>query len=131
MIPLCKAKRIDNGEWVEGYVIYDQYTQECEIMRAIKKAPDSLDRDTIWLWDKVRPETVCLWTGKTDKNGVKIFRGDRVLGDPDGGESVVEWNPHVCAFGLVKDTVYIYPTDKPFFRWSDLEVVSHDKEGER
>jgi hypothetical protein len=133
MIPLCKAKTL-GGDWVEGYVIYDQYTQECEIMRAIKKdAPDSLDRATIWLWDKVHPSTVCLWTGKTDMNGVKIFEVDRVkvkIG-LDDEEYTVFWHVEKCQFMLVdNENVCAKFNDIPA---EICEVIGsiHDKEGER
>lgn len=137
MIPLCKAKRIDNGEWVEGYVIYDQYTQECEIMRAIKKdASDSLDRATIWLWDKVHPSTVCLWTGKTDMNGVKIFEVDRVRNRRSGHVQLVQWQEDIASFMLVEPDDLkekAEPRDSLIATERRYEVIGsiHDKEGER
>ena len=69
---LFKAKRIDNGEWVEGYYLRDQYHRGGKDIIFYRK--DS-DRFTVYT-DIIDPETLCQFTGLCDKNGNKIWEND-------------------------------------------------------
>lgn len=67
---LFRGKRVDNGEWVEGYLMDENYIN----------VPFN-DNDVNGRFDdpvEVEPETVCEYTGLNDENDRKIFEGDIV-----------------------------------------------------
>lgn len=75
---LFKAKRKDNGEWIEGSLIdLDIDSGYCYIVPAFKNAStlpiNWLIADRMILVD---PETLCRFTGRCDKNGNKIWEND-------------------------------------------------------
>lgn len=74
---LFKAKRIDNGEWVEGY--YCKWLKGERIITYSEKETDCI---ITWMSNggmsryEVDPETLCQFTGLCDKNGNKIWEND-------------------------------------------------------
>lgn len=72
---LFKAKRIDNGEWVEGYYIRDQYHIGGKDIIFYRK--DS-DRFTVYT-NIIDIETLCQFTGLCDKNGKRIWENDILM----------------------------------------------------
>lgn len=73
---LFRVKRIDNGEWVEGYLV--KYPSgKVEIFKECGEPPDVLLRC------ESNPESVCQYTELTDKNDGKVFIGD-IVGSTKG-----------------------------------------------
>ena len=103
---LFKGKRIDNGEWVEGYYYKISETTYCfkeDYER--KPVPEHhyilQERMTDWglpnqmVQIEIDPKTLCQFTAMTDKNGVRIWKND-----------IVEaWSQGSRAIGTVKQRV--------------------------
>lgn len=104
---LFKAKRLDNGEWVHGYIVrHPSAVQIGESSSWYIHVPP-VDPDDNGGVFNVDSDTVCQYTGLTDKNGAKIFEGDK-LSDKYGDTGVVKfgWSYGACGFfceGVVDD----------------------------
>lgn len=80
---LYKAKRLDNGEWVEGDVLKsDEHYFIIPSMGVccVEEYEHAIANKFIQLYAyEVDPETICQYTGQTDKNENNIFENDRVV----------------------------------------------------
>ena len=86
---LFRGKRVDNGEFVYGYIVE----------WGIDIGTEIFDNGKI---HRVEKETVGQFTGLTDKNGVKIFEGDVISFKWNGEtrEEVIEFRQFSFTVGL-------------------------------
>ena len=106
---LFKAKRKDNGKWVEGYYYKMSETTYC-FKEDYERKPVSehhyilQERMTDWglpnqiVQIEIDSETLCQFTGLCDKNGKKVWENDILMAHldesypEDATYETVEWN---------------------------------------
>lgn len=94
---LFKAKRKDNGEWVEGQYVYitNPLTEDGKPIKHLICDGTNIFNDLI------DPDTLCQCTGLTDKNGKKIWEND-ILRIGENAKLMVSWHHFKASWVLSK-----------------------------
>lgn len=131
---LFKAKRIDNGEWVEGYYIYHIRRTICPFGDSVKPEDEqhvimkdafsdwNMPRDTVIF--NIDPETLCQYTGIKDKNGGRIWENDIIKHEISDTIGTVKWYQEDYE-GWCVDDVMIDEQQFTDEMWSECEVIGN------
>lgn len=105
---LFKGKRIDNGEWVEGYVVRKH---------GLYFIYDIVNSETCRQNNyEVDPGTICQFTGLFDKNGKRIWENDIV--NRNGEYAPVKFGMYCSSFdyGNYNFGFYVDFPEETFYR---------------
>lgn len=129
---LFKGKYKKHDLWVEGDLVHYE-TGEMAIFEE-KFSRYGSEATEMQKRVEVDPETICQYTGLTDRNGKKIFEGDIVEIAGEDGYFEVNWDNHSARFsmdgeGIVVDfdNYYGYETEVVGNKFDNPELLN--KEG--
>lgn len=112
---LSRGKRIDNGEWIQGY-LYGIWERRYILWGMTNDIPNMVEVD---------PETICQCTAMPDKNSKLIFENDIVIkhNDDDKEPYLIRWSENYAAWELAQCGCAMYG----FFDvdFGEIEVIGN------
>ena len=141
---LFKARRKDNGKWIEGY-----YQKRYCLSDNEESLIFHVDSYKVWEYAEIIPETLCQFTGLCDRHGNKIWENDVLMchGNPQElvravfGEfgvtdletenvtdEVIGWHYEVIYTDELSRTepfCYSMPLTKEYIKRLEMEVVDN------
>lgn len=108
---LFKAKRKDNGKWIEGY-----YQKRYDLLGNEEHLIFHADSYKVWEYAEVDPETLCQFTGLTDKSNKRIWENDIV--NHNGEYAPVKFGMYCSSFdyGSYNFGFYVDFPEETFYR---------------
>lgn len=115
---LFKAKRLDNGKWVQGY-LYGIWEKRYILWGMTNDVPNMIEVD---------PSTICQCTGLKDKNGKLIWEND-IVKDEHGNLYKAFWQNNYYQFSWVCVKSDVFSIGTKWNLWSfksfEIEVIGN------
>ena len=115
---LFKAKRIDNGEWVQGY-LYGIWEKRYILWGMTNDIPNMIEVD---------PTTICQCTGLKDKDGKLIWEND-IVKNEKGNFYKAFWQNNYYQFSWICVKADVLPIGTKWNLWSiksfEIEVIGN------
>lgn len=125
---LFRAKRIDDGEWAEGYyammgkgnLIRHYIVQNCALTGLFEDPEDNMYFNDV----EIDPETLRQYICMNDKNGNRIWENDIVKHEVSDTIGTVKWYQEDYV-GWCVDDIVIDEQQFTYEMWNECEVIGN------